>query len=109
MSGVLEDARLRHVGVLHRRLQRFRLSLVLVETIDQWRVHGGARADGSVCVGSRRRRALDEWLVSEPTHTAEPTRVAAGASITVTDAVTVTVSDADAVTVTVTDACSARA
>ena len=57
-------------------------------------------------MGSRRRRALDERLVSEPTRAAESSHDAAGASITVTDAVTITVTypnagadaDADAVT-----------
>ena len=41
-------------------------------------------------MGSRRRRALDERLVSEPTRAAESSHDAAGASITVTDAITIT-------------------
>ena len=48
-------------------------------------------------MGSRRRRALDERLVSEPTRAAESSHDAAGASITVTDAITITVTYPNAV------------
>ena len=58
-------------------------------------------------MGSRRRRALDERLVSEPTRAAESSHDAAGASITVTDAITITVTYPNAVADAVTR--SARA